>query len=229
MQPSIQVADFSHKHFAEDVCLMMEDAARVRGTGIAKREPEYIRKKMTEGKAIIALHENKVVGFCYIESWEDKKYVANSGLIVHPDFRKTGLARSIKKATFELSKMHYPNAKLFGITTSMAVMKINSDLGYKPVTFSELTQDEAFWKGCQSCVNYDILTRTNRTMCLCTGMVCDLSQIPAKVDPVQKEKRWENFRRFLKLRRIRVQRKMEQFLFPKTNGHEKKEQSTVGV
>jgi hypothetical protein len=229
MQPTIQVADFSQQHFAEDICHMMEDAALVRGTGIAKRDPEYIREKMMEGKAIIALSNDRVVGFCYIESWENKKYVANSGLIVHPDFRKTGLARAIKQATFELSKMHYPNAKLFGITTSLAVMKINSDLGYKPVTFSEITQDDAFWKGCQSCVNYDILQRTNRTMCLCTGMACDLSQVSAKTDPAQREKSWENFKRFLKLRRIRVQRKMEQFLFQKVNGHEKKQHSGIGV
>jgi hypothetical protein len=50
-------------------------------------------------------------------------------------------------------------------------MKINSELGYRPVTFSELTQDEDFWKGCQSCPNYDILLRCNHRMCLCTGML----------------------------------------------------------
>lgn len=229
MQPIIQVADLSHQHYAETICKMMEEAAHIRGTGIAKRDPEYIRTKMLEGKAIIALHEDDVAGFCYIESWEDKKYVANSGLIVHPDFRKTGLARAIKQATFELSKMRYPNAKLFGITTSLAVMKINSDLGYKPVTFSEITQDDAFWKGCQSCVNYDILQRTNRTMCLCTGMVCDLSKVPAKADAVQKEKAWETFKRFIRQSRLRVQQKMEQFSFIKLLISEKKQHSRIGI
>ena len=52
-------------------------------------------------------------------------------------------------------------------------MKLNSDLGYKPVTFSELTTDESFWKGCQTCKNYDVLQRTEQKMCLCTGMLFD--------------------------------------------------------
>ena len=170
---------------------------------------------MTEGKAVIALNGDVVIGFCYIESWQDKKFVANSGLIVHPDFRKTGLAKAIKQATFELSKKMFPDAKLFGITTSMPVMKINSDLGYKPVTFSELTQDEAFWKGCQSCANFDILTRTNRSMCLCTGMACDLSKITIKEVEKSKEKSWENFLGFMKARKIRIQQKLEKFPFLK--------------
>ncbi|MDA0844159.1 MAG: GNAT family N-acetyltransferase, partial [Bacteroidetes bacterium] len=62
---------------------------------------------------------------------------------------------------------------IFGITTGSAVMKINYQLGYQPVTFSELTDDPKFWDGCQTCLNYDILTRTNRKMCLCTGMLYD--------------------------------------------------------
>lgn len=205
----VAVANVSHHPFAETICQMMEAAAKIRGTGIAKRDPAYIRQKMSEGKAVIALDEGQVVGFCYIESWEGKKYVANSGLIVHPDYRKSGLARAIKQATFDLSKAKYPDAILFGITTSLAVMKINSDLGYKPVTFSELTQDEAFWKGCQSCVNYDILQRTNRSMCLCTGMMCDLGKVAAKTNEQTQNKAWENFSAFLKQRRIRIQQRME--------------------
>jgi len=137
--------------------------------------------------------------------------VANSGLIVHPGYRNTGLARTIKQAMFDLSKKKFPNAKLFGITTSLAVMKINSDLGYKPVTFSELTQDEAFWKGCQTCVNYDILRRTNRSLCLCTGMVCDLSKVPEKNNEQNKRRSWEKYKRFMRLRRLRLKRKIEKF------------------
>ncbi len=175
MKPIVEVANASHHTFAVAICDMMATASKVRGTGIAKRNPAYICEKMTEGKAIIALYDNQVVGFCYIESWENKKYVANSGLIVHPDFRKSGLARAIKNATFQLSRKQFPNAKLFGITTSAAVMKINSALGYRPVSFAELTNDESFWKGCQSCVNYDILQRTQRKMCLCTAMLCELN------------------------------------------------------
>lgn len=174
MKFSIQVAGSQHASLAQAICDEMEESAKVRGTGIAKRSPEYIQKKMEEGKAIIALNEEgQFCGFCYIETWGHGKYVANSGLIVKPDLRKFGLAKQIKQKAFELSRKKYPDAKLFGLTTSLAVMKINSDLGYRPVTFSELTTDEEFWKGCQSCVNYDILTRTNRAHCLCTGMQYD--------------------------------------------------------
>jgi len=170
---NVQVAKQDHLPYATEICALIEDAAKQRGTGIAKREPEYIRGKIKDGKAVIALCGDDLAGFCYIETWSHGKYVANSGLIVSPKYRKSGLARRIKKEAFELSRKKYPDAKLFGITTSLAVMKINSDLGYKPVTFSELTTDEEFWKGCQSCPNYDILSRTQRKMCLCTGMLAD--------------------------------------------------------
>jgi Acetyltransferase (GNAT) family len=170
---SIQVAGPEHAPLAEAICTLIEDAAKKRGTGIAKRDPEYIRKKMHDGKAVIALHEDALAGFCYIETWGHGKYVANSGLIVAQEYRNHGLARRIKEHAFALSREKYPNAKLFGITTSLAVMKINSDLGYRPVTFSELTTDEEFWNGCRSCPNFDILTRTERKMCLCTGMLYD--------------------------------------------------------
>jgi hypothetical protein len=207
----ITVANNSHFKYATLICNMMADAAQVRGTGIAQRKPEYICKKMEEGKAIIALDGEIPIGFCYIESWEGQKYVANSGLITHPNYRKTGLAKAIKKATFHLSKEKFPTAKLFGITTSMAVMKINSDLGYQPVTFSEITQDENFWKGCKSCANYDILKRTNKTMCICTGMICDLS----KVNHPNNKSTWKSFKHFLKQRKIRIEQKAKQF--PKLN------------
>ncbi len=162
-----------HIDYATEICEMIEAAAKIRGTGIAKRNPFYIAQKLQEGKAIIAFAGNKIIGFCYIETWEHELYVANSGLIVHPDYRYVGLAKQIKEKTFELSRKRFPDSKIFGLTTSLAVMKINSDLGYKPVTFSELTKDATFWKGCASCINYDILQRTNHNMCLCTGMLCD--------------------------------------------------------
>lgn len=173
MHIDILVANESHEKYAETIVEMIEDAAKKRGTGIAKRQPEYIIKKMEEKKAIIALDGETVAGFCYIETWGHGKYVANSGLIVNEDYRGQGLSKKIKKKAFDMSLERFPGAKLFGLTTSLPVMKINSELGYKPVTFSELTDDEAFWKGCQSCVNYDILTRTNRKHCLCTGMLFD--------------------------------------------------------
>ncbi len=170
---NVQVADKTHSVYAETIIEMMFDAAQKRGTGISKRTPEYIMEKMAEGKSVIALDNGKVVGFCYIETWTHGKYVANSGLIVHEGYRGVGLARQIKKAVFDLSRNKYPEAKIIGLTTSLAVMKINSDLGYRPVTFSELTPDDVFWTGCQSCVNHDILERTQRKHCLCTGMLFD--------------------------------------------------------
>lgn len=170
----ILVADESHVGFSQIICDEMASSAKARGTGIAKRSPEYIEQKMREGKAVIAFDENNIwAGFCYIETWSHGEYVANSGLIVNPNFRKGGLAKAIKKKIFELSRKKYPEAKIFGLTTGLAVMKINSELGYEPVTYSELTQDEAFWAGCKSCINYDILMSKERKNCLCTGMLYD--------------------------------------------------------
>ena len=167
------VANENHLAYVDTILDTIEKAAKIRGTGIAKRSPEYVKQKMLEGKDIIALDGDKFAGFCYIESWSNKKYVANSGLIVVESYRGHGLAKRIKRKAFELSREKFPDAKIFGLTTGLAVMKINSEMGYRPVTFSELTDDDAFWRGCQSCVNYDILQRTNRRMCLCTGMLYD--------------------------------------------------------
>ena len=170
---NIVIANKSHSKYASIICETIAESAKVRGTGIAKRTPEYIIKKLEKNNAVIALEGDKFAGFCYIEVWGHNKFVANSGLIVHPDFRNQGLAKKIKKVIFEHSKEKFPEAKIFGITTGLAVMKINYELGYKPVTFSELTDDPVFWKGCQTCKNYDILTRTEQKLCLCTGMLYD--------------------------------------------------------
>ncbi len=172
----IVIADKSHSIYADIICNTIADAAQVRGTGIAKRKPEYIITKMENGNAVIALEGDKFAGFCYIEQWGHGKFVANSGLIVHPDFRNIGLAKQIKQKIFEHSRTKFPEAKVFSITTGLAVMKMNSDLGYKPVTFSELTDDQSFWNGCQTCKNFDVLTRTEQKMCLCTGMLYDPSK-----------------------------------------------------
>lgn len=169
----IVIANKSHSVYAEIICETIAEAAKVRGTGIAKRKPEYIITKMENGNAVIVLDGDKFAGFCYIEQWSHGKFVANSGLIVHPDFRNIGLAKQIKKKIFEHSRTKFPNAKVFSITTGLAVMKMNSELGYKPVTFSELTDDQTFWNGCQTCKNYDVLQRTEQKMCLCTGMLYD--------------------------------------------------------
>jgi len=179
----IRVATPDDTHYAETITTEMEESAQARGTGIAKRSPDYIRQKMNEGKAVIAHTDDGAwVGFCYIEAWQHEKYVANSGLIVSPAFRKTGVATEIKRRIFELSREKYPHAKIFGLTTGLAVMKINSDLGYEPVTYSELTTDEEFWKGCRSCVNYDVLMAKERKNCFCTAMLFDPEEAAAKLN-----------------------------------------------
>lgn len=170
----VRTAIPSDKKYATIITDEMESSAKARGTGIAKRSPEYIEKKIDEGKAVIAVTPGgEWVGFCYIETWTHDQYVANSGLIVAPAHRKSGVAKRIKQTIFKLSRTKYPEAKIFGLTTGLAVMKINSDLGYEPVTYSELTQDEEFWAGCKSCVNYEILMSKDRKNCMCTAMLFD--------------------------------------------------------
>ena len=173
----VRVAHSGDASFANAITDEMASSAKARGTGIAKRSPDYVAKKINEGKSVIAYTEDGTwVGFCYIEAWQHGQFVANSGLIVAPAFRKTGIAKKIKQTIFQLSREKYPNAKIFGLTTGLAVMKINSELGYEPVTYSELTDDEEFWAGCKSCVNYDILMSKERKNCMCTAMLYEPKQ-----------------------------------------------------
>ena len=207
----------SDSHYASTITDEMEASAKARGTGIAKRSPDYIIKKMEEGKSVIAhTDDGQWVGFCYIEAWGHGGFVANSGLIVSPAFRKTGVAKSIKKRIFELSREKYPESKIFGLTTGLAVMKINSDLGYEPVTYSELTDDEEFWAGCKSCVNYDILMSKDRKNCMCTAMLYD----PA--DHYEPEETSADFKqhsrlyeRFMKIKQFRL---LQKFMKKKDGG-----------
>jgi len=203
----VQIATTDHEIYADEICHLIELSAQQRGTGIAKRTPEYILKKIDEGKAIIALSGKELVGFCYIESWSDKRYVANSGLIVKHSFRSTGVAKKIKRKAFEHSKKMFPNAKLFGLTTSLPVMKINSELGYIPVTYGELTQDKQFWDGCKSCVNYEILQSKKKSNCMCTAMLHD--------PKVNGKKRWnfvkksKLYERFMEIKKKRLAKKQK--------------------
>ena len=194
---NIIIADKSHAIHTHTICEAIETAAQVRGTGIAKRSKEYIISKMENGNAVIALEGSTFAGFCYIETWSHDKFVANSGLIVVPEFRNQGLAKKIKQVVFKHSRTKYPTAKIFSITTGLAVMKLNSTLGYKPVTFSELTNEPSFWNGCQTCKNYDVLQRTSETMCLCTGMLFD-----PKVDLLTNSKKVKQ-KTFLRLKSIK--------------------------
>ena len=211
----VRVATSEDIIYATVITDEMAASAQARGTGIAKRSPEYIMQKMTEGKAVIAVtKDNQWVGFCYIEAWGHEKFVANSGLIVAPEFRKSGIAKTIKHKIFALSRKKYPEAKIFGLTTGLAVMKINSDLGYEPVTYSELTDDDNFWAGCKSCVNYDILMSKDRKNCMCTAMLYDPKDHPEPAqtakDFKKKSKVYERFMRLKKIQLIRYIKKIKE-------------------
>ena len=178
----VMVADASHEKYVDTILETITEAAKVRGTGIAKRTHEYLTTKMREAKAVIALDGDKFAGFSYIETWGNKQYVTTSGLIVHPDYRGLGLAKRIKDMTFTLARIRWPKAKIFSLTSGAAVMQMNTQLGYKPVTFADLTDDEAFWRGCEGCINFDVLQRTNRRYCICTAMLYDPEEhLPAKI------------------------------------------------
>ena len=215
----IRVATPGDQIFANIITDEMEASAKARGTGIAKRSSEYIMQKIAEGKAVIALtNANEWVGFCYIETWEGE-YVANSGLIVSPAFRKSGVAKGIKQRIFQLSREKYPEAKIFGLTTGLAVMKINSDLGYEPVTYSELTQDEKFWAGCKSCVNYDILMSKERKNCLCTAMLYDPKD---HYEPEETKHHFEqNSKVYERLLKIKQSKFLKRFKKPDRTGNRK--------
>ena len=174
MNFEVMVADKSHTRFAQEICDEIFISSQERHTGIARRKPEYIIEKIMAGKAVIALTEDgKFAGFSYIESWGGKSYVANSGLIVAHPYRGQGLARKIKEQTFKLSRHLFPDAKIFSITTGGAVMRLNYEFGFRPVPFSELTADPEFWKGCESCRNFNILEMNDYQRCICTGLLYD--------------------------------------------------------
>lgn len=178
----VLVAGPEHEKYVDTILETIAEAAKVRGTGIAKRTHEYVAKKMQEAKAVIALCGDRFAGFSYIETWENQQYVTTSGLIVHPDFRGHHVAKRIKDMTFTLARTRWPHAKIFSLTSGAAVMAMNTALGYKPVTFADLTDDESFWKGCEGCVNVDVLHRTGRKYCICTAMLYDPTEhLPVKL------------------------------------------------
>lgn len=181
----VMVADASHEKYVDTILETITAAAKVRGTGIAKRTHEYLATKMKETKAVIALCGDRLAGFSYIETWGNKHYVTTSGLIVHPDFRGLGVSKRIKDMTFTLARTRWPKAKIFSLTSGSAVMRMNTQLGYIPVTFADLTDDEAFWRGCDGCVNVDVLKRTDRRYCICTGMLYDPDEHHGDTLPIE--------------------------------------------
>lgn len=174
MEIKVYVAQEEHGKYAEQICEEIYISSLERKTGIAKRTPEYIKEKINAGKAVIALtDEGEFAGFSYIESWGHKTFVANSGLIVAHKFRGMGIAKRIKEQTFLLSRRLFPDAKIFSITTGAAVMKMNYEFGFRPVPYTELTDDPEFWKGCEGCRHFDILQSHDYKMCICTGLLYD--------------------------------------------------------
>ena len=180
----IKVADADDEKYVDTIIDTIREAAKKRGTGIAERTHEYVATKMKESKAVLALCGDRFAGFSYIETWGNKHYVTTSGLIVHPDYLGMGVARRIKDYTFTLARVRWPNAKIFSLTSGDAVMKMNTQLGYVPVSFNQLTDDDAFWKGCEVCCNHDILMAKNRKFCICTGMLYDPEKHKGEPTPV---------------------------------------------
>lgn len=181
----IKVADESDEKYVDTILDTIREAAKKRGTGIAERTHEYVATKMKEGKAVLALCGEKFAGFSYIETWGNKHYVTTSGLIVHPDYLGLGVAKRIKDYTFTLARVRWPQAKIFSLTSGDAVMKMNTQLGYVPVSFNQLTDDDAFWRGCQGCVNHDILVAKDRKFCICTGMLYDPDMHKGEPTPIE--------------------------------------------
>jgi hypothetical protein len=179
------VAGPEHEVYVDTILQTIADAAKVRGTGIAKRTHEYLATKMKEAKAVIALSGDRFAGFSYIETWGNKSYVTTSGLIVHPDYQGRNIAKRIKDHTFTLARVRWPHAKIFSLTSGDAVMKMNTALGYVPVSFNQLTDDDAFWRGCRGCVNHPILEMKNRKFCICTGMLYDPAQHKGEPTPIE--------------------------------------------
>ncbi len=176
----VLVAAASHERYVDTILDTIRIAAKKRGTGIAERTHEYVATKMREGKAVLALDGETFAGFSYIETWGNREYVTTSGLIVHPSYQGMGVAKRIKDYTFTLARVRWPKAKIFSLTSGDAVMKMNTALGYVPVSFNQLTDDDAFWAGCRGCTNHDILVAKQRHFCICTGMLYDPALHPGE-------------------------------------------------
>ena len=180
----IKVAEANDEKYVDTIIDTIREAAKKRGTGIAERTHEYVATKMREGKAVLALCGERFAGFSYIETWGNRHYVTTSGLIVHPDFLGRGIAKRIKDYTFTLARVRWPKAKIFSLTSGDAVMKMNTQLGYVPVSFNQLTDDDAFWRGCEGCCNHDILVAKQRKFCICTGMLYDPEKHQGEPTPI---------------------------------------------
>ena len=183
---TVLVADASHEKYVDTILDTIAAAAKVRGTGIARRSHEYLATKMRETKAVIALAGDRFAGFSYIETWGNKHYVTTSGLIVHPDFRNLGVSKRIKDMTFTLARTRWPQAKIFSLTSGSAVMKMNTQLGYVPVTFADLTDDEAFWRGAAARAASTLMCLNARAAATASAPACFTTRRSTRANP----RRW---------------------------------------
>ena len=171
----IKAGDKGDLKFVNEIVELIEKESQVIGAGFAVRTPEYIEDKIRNGLSVVACDRfsGEFIGFIYLETWQHNKYVANSGLVVAEKFRGKGVGTKLKQKAFELSRKLFSDAKLLDLTTSLAVIKINSELGYEPVEYADLTSDDDFWMECETCMYYDVLVRTRRSNCLCEAMLYD--------------------------------------------------------
>ena len=105
---NVTYAQPEHARYAETIVNLIYESALQRGTGIARRTPEYIAAKINGGKSVVALDGERLVGFSYIECWGHGDFVATSGLIVDPEYRHLGLAGAIKAKTFDPRPLPVP-------------------------------------------------------------------------------------------------------------------------
>jgi GNAT superfamily N-acetyltransferase len=171
----VRIATSGDRAYAATIANEMAYSSARRGTGIARRPPEYVMQKMDEGLAVIAVNADNGAwaGFCCIEVWQHKKYVANSGLIVSPGYRGTGISKQIKIALFDHCRSKFPGARLFSLSASPAVIHMNKAMGYKVVSFAEVMSDELFLTGCESWVNYKELMSREQTRLPYVSMIFD--------------------------------------------------------
>ena len=69
-QIKVMFAEEEHCKYAGQIVDLIYESALQRGTGIARRSPEYIAQKIKGGKAVVALCDDRLIGFSNIESWE---------------------------------------------------------------------------------------------------------------------------------------------------------------
>ncbi len=139
---------------------------------IARRAPDWLRKKIEKGRAALALRGDELVGFGYWSAWENDAFVSHSGLVVKPGLRGRGLGKRLKRVLFDSSRRALPRATLMSLTTSPQVKELNLELGFRIVPLELLTKDPAFWEGCKTCRNYAEVQRQGKKCC-CEGMILE--------------------------------------------------------